>query len=233
MLIDALTFTLRKSEALDPVWDALDEGRDATLGVAASARPFLVAARFAAHPQPTLVLVAGEEAAATFARNVASYVGDERVLHFPARSDHPFDAKAANPRQAARRMEAAWALQTARPVIVVASATSLLRTLPPAKAQAARPLAFTQGNALDAGDVAGLSSFDDVARALEERGYQNTGELDGHGTFCVRGGTIDVYPGNLVYPVRLDFFGDVLCRPRARRLPRWIRWKSIPSRSSS
>ena len=210
MLIDALTFTLRKSGALDPVWDALDEGRDATLGVAASARPFLVAARFAARPQPTLVLVAGEEAAATFARNVASYVGDERVLHFPARSDHPFDAKAANPRQAARRMEAAWALQTARPVIVVASATSLLRTLPPAKAQAARPLSFAQGNALDAGDVAGLSSFDDVARALEERGYQNTGELDGHGTFCVRGGTIDVYPGNLVYPVRLDFFGDEL-----------------------
>ena len=50
MLIDALTFTLKKSEALDPVWDALDEGHDATLGVAASARPFLVAARFAARP---------------------------------------------------------------------------------------------------------------------------------------------------------------------------------------
>ena len=66
------------------------------------ARPFLVAARFAARPQPTLVLVAGEEAAATFARNVASYVGDEHVLHFPARSDHPFDGKPANPRQAAR-----------------------------------------------------------------------------------------------------------------------------------
>ena len=31
MLIDALTFTLRKSEALDPVWDALDEGREVPL----------------------------------------------------------------------------------------------------------------------------------------------------------------------------------------------------------
>ena len=210
MLIDALTFTLKKSEALDPVWDALDEGHDATLGVAASARPFLVAARFAARPQPTLVLVAGEEAAATFARNVASYVGDEHVLHFPARSDHPFDGKPANPRQAARRMEAAWALQSARPVIVVASATALLRTMPPASAQVARPLSFRQGDALDAGDMPGVASFDDVARALEARGYQNTGELEGHGTFCVRGGAIDVYPGNLVYPVRLDFFGDEL-----------------------
>ena len=161
-------------------------------------------------PQPTLVLVAGEEAAATFARNVASYVGDEHVLHFPARSDHPFDGKPANPRQAARRMEAAWALQSARPVIVVASATALLRTMPPASAQVARPLSFRQGDALDAGDMPGVASFDDVARALEARGYQNTGELEGHGTFCVRGGAIDVYPGNLVYPVRLDFFGDEL-----------------------
>ena len=55
-----------------------------------------------------------------------------------------------------------------------------------------------------------LPLLDDVARALEARGYQNTGELEGHGTFCVRGGAIDVYPGNLVYPVRLDFFGDEL-----------------------
>ena len=210
MLIDALTFTLKKSEALDPVWDALDEGRDATLGVAASARPFLVAARFAERPQPTLVLVAGEEAAATFARNVASYVGEERVLHFPARADHPFDGKAPDARQVARRMEAAWALQDGREAIVVASAASLLRTMPPAGAHIARPLSFKQGDALDAGDVAGLASFDDVARALEARGYRNTGELEGHGTFCVRGGTVDVYPGNLVYPVRLDFFGDEL-----------------------
>ena len=26
----------------------------------------------------------------------------------------------------------------------------------------------------------------------------------------VRGGTVDVFPGNLPYPVRLDFFGDEL-----------------------
>ena len=59
MLIDALTFTLRKSEALDPVLDAIDEGRDAKLVVAASARPFLFAAILDAHPQPTLLLLDG------------------------------------------------------------------------------------------------------------------------------------------------------------------------------
>ena len=49
-----------------------------------------------------------------------------------------------------------------------------------------------------------------MSHALESRGFSNTGELDGPGTFCTRGGTVDVYPGNLSFPVRLDFFGDEL-----------------------
>ena len=53
MLIDSLTFTLEKSGCLDAFWGKLDEGHDGTLGVASSARPFLVAARFAHKPQPT------------------------------------------------------------------------------------------------------------------------------------------------------------------------------------
>ena len=121
MLIDSLAFTLEKSGCLDAFWGKLDAGTDATLGVAASARPFLVAARFAHGPQATLVVVAGEDAAVTFARQVASYVGEERVLRFPERADVPFAPKKPDARVIARRMEAAWALQSARPVVVVGS----------------------------------------------------------------------------------------------------------------
>lgn len=122
MLIDSLAFTLEKSGCLDAFWGKLDAGEDATLGVAASARPFLVAARFAHAPQPTLVVVAGEDAAVAFARNVAAYVGEERVLRFPERADYPFDPKPADRRVIAQRMEAAWALKSGREVVVVASA---------------------------------------------------------------------------------------------------------------
>ncbi len=213
MLIDSLAFALEKSGCLDAFWDKLDAGEDATLGVAASARPFLVAARFAHRPQATLAVVAGEDAAVTFARQVAAYVGEERVLRFPERTDYPFVPKKADAMQVARRMEAAHALSQGREAIVVAGARSLLRQLPPAYAGACRPLSLAAGSELAdmPGAVdAGVREFGDVARALEERGYANTGELDGPGTFAVRGGTIDVFPGNLTYPVRLDFFGDEL-----------------------
>lgn len=213
MLIDSLTFTLEKSGCLDAFWGKLDEGEDGTLGVASSARPFLVAARFAHRPQPTLVVVAGEDAAVAFSRSLASYLGEERVMRFPERSDYPFVAKPSDPAQVARRMEAVHALAVGREAVVVASARALVRTLPPVGADVHLPVALEAGRELadmPGAQTASVTEFEDLAHALEERGYVNAGELDGPGTFAVRGGTIDVFPGNLVYPVRLDFFGDEL-----------------------
>ncbi|MEG0070361.1 MAG: transcription-repair coupling factor [Raoultibacter sp.] len=210
MLIDALTYTLEKSGALDEMWHKLDAGKDATLAVASSARPFLVAARFAHKPQTTLVVVAGEEAAQMFASNVSFYLGEEKVLTFPERSDYPFAPKPADCGQVARRMQALHTLVTEQPFVVVASARSLLRTLPPVSSRVAQPVVCHAGREVAAMENDGVIDFAGISAALEARGYQNTGELEGQGTFCVRGGTIDVFPGNLVYPVRLDFFGDEL-----------------------
>ena len=100
-------------------------------------------------------------------------------------------------------MEAAHALQTGRQVVVVASARALLRTLPPANANASTPLSFVCGQELadmPGAQAAGIQDFDGLIHALESRGFSNTGELDGPGTFCTRGGTVDVYPGNLRVP---------------------------------
>ncbi|MDO4183136.1 MAG: transcription-repair coupling factor [Coriobacteriia bacterium] len=210
MLIESLAFQLQRTGAVGGFWDALDGGQDASLGVASSARPFLVAARFSAHPQPTLVVVAGEESAAAFARSLAAYLGDERVLRFPERTDFPFAPKAPDCRQAAWRMEAAWSLQTKQHKVVVASARSLVRLLPPACDRVARPLVLRQGVELEDMGIPGVTDLDTFLTALEARGYENTGQLDGSGTFCVRGGVVDVFPGNVMYPVRLDFFGDQL-----------------------
>ena len=210
MLIDALAFTLEKSGCLEAFWGKLDDGTDATLGVAASARPFLVAARFAHGPQATLVVVAGEDAAVAFARQVAAFLGEERVLRFPERADVPFVPKKPDARVVAQRMEAAWALQSARPVVVVASARALLRLMAPPSAMAARPLVLRAGVELSDMGIPGVEELDDLPRALAAAGYADTGELDGPGTFAHRGGTLDVFPGNLAYPVRLDIFGDEL-----------------------
>ena len=211
MLIDMLSASLAKSGALDDAWAKLDSGQDATVGVASSARPFLVAARFAADPRATLVVTAGEDAADTFARTVGAFVGEERVLRLPDYEGNPFSLDAPlQPRLHGRRLEALWSLQQGKPVVVVASARALLRRIAPAKEEVARPLALVAGSDLSENPQRGIACFEDLEHCLVSMGYENSGKLDGPGTFSVQGGAIDVYPGNLAYPVRLDFFGDEL-----------------------
>lgn len=211
MLIDMLSASLAKSGALDDAWAKLDSGQDATVGVASSARPFLVAARFAADPRATLVVTAGEEAADTFARTVGAFVGEERVLRLPDYEGNPFSLDAPpQPRLHGRRLEALWSLQQGKPAVVVTSARALLRRIAPAKEEVARPLALVAGSDLSEEPQRGIACFEDLEHCLVSMGYENSGKLDGPGTFSVQGGAIDVFPGNLAYPVRLDFFGDEL-----------------------
>lgn len=211
MLIDMLSASLAKSGALDDAWAKLDSGQDATVGVASSARPFLVAARFAADPRATLVVAAGEEAADTFARTVGAFVGEERVLRLPDYEGNPFSLDAPpQPRLHGRRLEALWSLQQGKPAVVVASARALLRRIAPAKEEVARPLTLVAGSDLSEEPQRGIACFEDLEHCLVSMGYENSGKLDGPGTFSVQGGAIDVFPGNLAYPIRLDFFGDEL-----------------------
>ncbi len=213
VLIDRLAASLEKSGCLAAFWEKLDAGSDAGLAVASSARPFLCAARFAYRPQSTLVVVASEDAAISYAQQMSAYLGEDKVLRFPERTDHPFAKKTVDVRAAALRMRAAYALSQGQEVLVVASARSLLRTLPPKEAQVCTPLVLETGCELQDMPHARekkLSAFEDLAQILEDAGFVNTGELEGPGTFCVRGGTIDLYPGTIGYPVRLDFFGDEL-----------------------
>ncbi|MGN0301798.1 MAG: DEAD/DEAH box helicase, partial [Anaerotardibacter sp.] len=211
MLISLLANSVESSGSVGHFWTKLDSYEDATLGVASSARPFLVAARFAKHPQTTLVVTAGEEAADSFERMVSSFVGEEKVCRFPLRTDNPFSLEPKRDlKEIAQRMEALWALQSQKEMIVVASARALLRKIAPAECNIAKPLVLIEGADLFENEIEDLGCFEDLAPRLVEMGYENTETLEGPGTFCVHGGTVDIFPGNLKFPVRLDFFGDEL-----------------------
>lgn len=211
MLIDLLSATLQKSKALDAAWKKMDNKEDAVIGVASSARPFLVAARFVADPRTTLVITAGEDAADTFARTVGAFVGEERVLRYADYEGNPFSVDAPmRPQLHGMRLKALWALQSKKPVIVVASARALLRKVALPQTEIAKPLVLKQGVDLSESPQGNVESFEDLAEELVCMGYDNAGELAGPGAFCLQGGAIDIFPGNLAYPVRCDFFGDEL-----------------------
>lgn len=210
MLINALTDVILESGCVDRFWGKLDSGRDAALGVVSSARPFFVAARFAYRPQSTLVVIPGEEAADIFARTVASYIGEDRTMRFPESNSRPHLQQADDPCIVAKRLQAAYALKSGEEVVVVASARSIVRNMAPPESGVVLPIRLVAGVELEDMGNPDIEDVDSLKDALARRGYVNTGELDGPGTFASHGGVIDVYPGNLDGPVRLDFYGDEL-----------------------
>ena len=68
MLIDRVSRKLLSAPELEPLLRELNAGHDATLAVAQSARPLVLAALWARDPRPCLFVVSGEEAADRAAR---------------------------------------------------------------------------------------------------------------------------------------------------------------------
>ena len=186
MLIDMLSASLAKSGALDDALAKLDSGQDATVGVASSARPFLVAARFAADPRATLVVTAGKKLpillhvrwVPSWARSAFCVCPITRatVLRSMLRSSRAFMAVGWKP----------LSLQQGKPAVVVASARALLRRIAPAKEEMARPLALVAGSDLSENPQRGIACFEDLEHCLVSMGYENSGKLDGPGTWRAR-----------------------------------------------
>ena len=83
MLINRVSRQLLAAPELMPLLHELRAGHDASLAVAQSARPLVVAALWAADPRPCLFVVSGEEAADRAARALAAWVGREHVARYP------------------------------------------------------------------------------------------------------------------------------------------------------
>ena len=199
MLIDRLAASLSSAAAFRTIAELLARGEDATLATPGLVRPALTAALHVQMARPTLVVVSGEEAAERYWRQTAAFLGQERVLRFPERSDLPWTDAAPDLDEVGARARALYALDKNRPFVVVASARALLRTVPPHGSRAFDPLVLEQGAEID---------LEAAAARLTGMGYERTEVAEAPGQFAVRGGTLDVYGAGTLAPVRAELFGD-------------------------
>ncbi|MBS3955989.1 MAG: transcription-repair coupling factor [Clostridiales bacterium] len=198
-LLDPIRTALESGQAYTTVRDALALGKDVTVAAPGLVRPLLTAALFSAAPRPTLVVVAGEEAAERYARQAAVYLGPGTVLRFPERADAPWSDEAPDPGVVGARARALHALSTGRDVVVVASTRALVRALPPQGSHVFEPLVLEPGAEID---------LEETAVRLARMAYERRDAADEPGTFAVRGGVLDVYPSDATAPVRAELFGD-------------------------
>jgi transcription-repair coupling factor (superfamily II helicase) len=146
-----------------------------------------------------LVVLAGEDAAERFARQLGTYLPHDRVLRFPERRELPWDRIAPDLEVVGARSRALHSLDRGRPVVVVASARSLLRALPPQGSHVFDPLTLEQGGTIDLAEA---------TAQLVRMGYERVDTGKDRGQFAVRGGTLDIFGSDATHPVRAELFGD-------------------------
>lgn len=205
MLIHRIADIIYRSKAAQTVEAALNRGEDATFAVAQSARTLLAAAQFARNPRPTVYIVSGEEAADRAARSFTGYLGVDRVVRFPERKDLPWKENEADANVVAQRCQALSRLNAGEDVVMVCSARSLLRCVPPAGEK------FWQSQTFS---IADEINFDEVPRRFVAMGYTSSDEASQPGLFAVHGDTIDVFPAQENNAIRIEFFGDEIDRIR-------------------
>lgn len=198
-LLHAVTAALDTAAPFVAAHEALSRGADFTLAAPGLVRPAVVAALFAERPRPVLVAIAGEVAAERFARQIAAYLPPGSVAPFPERADAPWADSTPDLEVVGARARALHSLKSGRPVIVVASARSLLRALPPQGSHVFDPLVLAAGATID---------LEETAARLARMGYERVDTAHERGTFAVRGGVLDIFPSDGLYPVRAELLGD-------------------------
>lgn len=205
MLIHRIAAQLYTDRSLQAIDAALESGEDATLAVSQSGRTLMVAAQFARRPRPTVYIVSGEDAADRAARSLAAYVGVEHVARFPERSDYPWKSVQPDDAVVAMRCKALSRIARGESCIMVASARSLLRCVPPLESRYWSSTVFKVGEEV---------AFERVPELLVGMGYTRADAADAPGLFHVHGDSVDVWAAQGTAPVRMEFFGDEIDRIR-------------------
>ena len=180
---------------------------DTTLTGVPSGAEALVLANLLAQSPAILHIAIHDRNLDMLAGALAFFAPEAEILRFPAWDCMPYDRTSPQPALMAARMRVLATLSsspTARPRIILTTASAIVQKLPPASAM--RDIVF-------AIDKTQSLNVDALMRYLAAQGYRRSGKAMEPGEFAVRGGIIDIMPaglmsGDMNQGVRIDLFGD-------------------------
>ncbi|MEZ5656201.1 MAG: transcription-repair coupling factor [Sphingobium sp.] len=148
------------------------------------------------------VYIAPDEQAMQAVADAATWFAPElELIAIPAWDCLPYDRASPSLRSASQRLAGLHALQAPVkvPQLVVTTAAAVSqRTLTPFRVrQLVARLAPNERIAIDK-----------LTAMLQANGYSRTDTVHDAGEYAVRGGIVDLFPGGVPEPMRLDFFGD-------------------------
>ncbi len=188
VLIGSEVFERLLLERARPIVARADAGQD-----------YLVASIARGIDAPVLLVTPGPREAEQLASGVEAWLGSEGVALLPAWEALPYEGLSPSPEVAARRSDAVRRLRAAKePFVLVAPGLAAMQGIVPTLGEVP-PVELVKGVELPP---------DAIAERLVVLGYLRADVVEHRGEFAVRGGVLDVFPGNARRPVRLEYWGD-------------------------
>src|SRR5438552_6635526 len=126
---------------------------------------------------------------------------ERAVLPLPSLQVDPYRGMTPHFRVSAARARALHGAATGTARLVVASAPALLPRVSRPERLLSASLEIRSGTEIDPQDLAEL---------LVDAGFTREDPVEEHGSFAIRGGIVDIFPGGDAEPVRLEFVGDMV-----------------------
>jgi len=183
--------------------DAWESGTDVNiLRTTGSSSGFILAQAYRHSPRQFLVVVPEERAAEQLQRELEGFLYRHLSI-FPPRELLAGDEKLPDPViQGERQAILARLVTGAEPgPLLITTTSALTDNLPTPKEYAKSILEITSGIEIEPVEL---------IKRLVDQGYENQNPVMERGRFTRRGGIIDIYPGDLDYPVRIEFEGDLV-----------------------
>ncbi|HEY6874583.1 MAG TPA: transcription-repair coupling factor [Geobacteraceae bacterium] len=172
----------------------------AIAGLRGSAPAYLLSRLLAEANGTFLIVTADSDAAEELHRELCFYAGEqETVLYFPSWDTTPFEAASPHPAVVGRRLNALFRLTDGRARAVVAPLAAVVQKVLPKQTLGEVSQYLVAGEEV---------AREELLAKLVRLGYGSAPLVEDPGTFAVRGGILDIFPPNLPFPVRVEFFGD-------------------------
>ncbi len=180
----------------------LDSGHSPRVsGLRGSALSILLYLLFNNLKKQILVVVPDSSRAEAVFSDLLYLLGSKHVNFFPEEPSGKIVYSQAHYEIKGQRLRTLESLVSETTAVFVATAQALVEKLPPPRQMASERLFLQVGATVD---------FEELVSRLVNFGYERVEMVGGAGEFSVRGGIVDIFPFEEEWPVRVEFFGDVV-----------------------
>ncbi|HXG36634.1 MAG TPA: transcription-repair coupling factor, partial [Dehalococcoidia bacterium] len=198
MELNALLSLIQTAPAFQQLRGQLKGRAQLRLGLPDAATAATIAAAWKDLGRHGLVITPQQNHAEALLEELANWLGESSVLHYPERESPPYQRTSLDREAAAQRLHVLSLLQQEEPCLIVASAKAVAQ--PALSAQELRSASMTVqlGQRLD---------MEEFLSRLLGMGYQLQPLVGEPGETSRRGGIIDVFPPLAKLPLRLELLG--------------------------